>query len=218
MSMVSEVQLLLDEAGGPVWWSLQQIYDALNQASIDLHMDCKMTNASADLAITSGADLVAIPTSDIMVPQYVVYNNKRIFSTTQDELENWSRRWHDQPAAQPKWLVLWDWETFRVFPSSDANYTFTLWGLKWPDEIGVSTPSIPVDATLYRAIVLLAVAYLLEFTQPELSLTYMQEVEQFKQRMLTNFRNNLGANITRLRPGVGWSLAQGGDIKLGNRY
>lgn len=219
MSMVSEVQQLVDEAGGAVWWTLTQVYDALNASLLDLTIDTKMTTASATLAITSGVDFVAIPTTQILVPQYVVYNSVSIFSTTHDQLEDWSRRWHDQPAAQPKWLVLWDAQTFRTFPAPDANYTFTLYGLKWPDEVDVSTTEVtPLSRDLRRAVVLAAAARLLEFTQPQLADAMLIESEAHKQRSLQTYRRSLGANTLRLRPGVGWQLAQGGDINLGNRY
>lgn len=217
-TLVQETELLLNESGASVWWGAQQVYDALNQSIQELSGHLRWELASTSFTVSTGTDIFAFDNSQIMIPQYFVSEGTKLFPTEQAELENWSRTWRLEPAGKPKWVVLWDASHFRVFPSPDQSYTFTLYGVPWLTEIDGSNTDITIDAMAKKAIVFRAVAHLLELTQPQLADTYMQESLENEKRYSTQIRNNLGSNIASLRPGVGWTIAQFGDIKIGRKY
>jgi len=217
MDLVTEVRTLLNEATG-VFWTDAQVYDGLNAAIIELWATLRWKSISTTFNVTTATDIVAFDTSVVMVPQFFLYNNIKQFNTVQAQLEDWSRRWRDEPHGQPKWFVLWDASHFRVFPQPDASYTFTLWGVPWPTEISATNTDMSLDPMTRKAIVLRSVAHLLELTQPQLADAYMAESNEYQSLAATEIRNQLGANTWRLSPGVGWEIAQYGDIRIGRKY
>lgn len=221
MSLVSEVSMLVDESGGAVWWTAAQVYDAINDTLIEMWGQSRgIAQSTATMTVTASADLVEFPWTSIMIPQAVLNEqlNVPLFSTTHDELENWSRRWRGQPVDKPKWLVQWDAKHFRVFPQSDAQYEFLLWGTPWPAEIGTATQDLVLDPMERKAIVLNAAANLLDLTQPELADAHRTEALGYMQRSRANVRNGLNTNLEHLRPGTGWNVAGFGRISSGRKY
>lgn len=217
MDLVTEVRTLLNEATG-VWWTDAQVYDGLNAAIIEVWGSLKWKVGTSTYNVSVGNDIVAFSDTDIMIPQFFLYNNLKQFNSNQTQLEDWSRRWKNEPPARPKWFVLWDASHFRVFPSPDASYTFTLWGVPWPTEINAGNTDLTLDAQARKAIVFRAVAHLLELTQPQLADTYMQQSVYNERRQGEQQRTQLGVNTWRLAPGVGWEIAQSGNIRLGRKY
>lgn len=220
MSLVTEVQQLVDESGGATWWTAQQVYDAINEAMSEDWAVLKPQSGTATLTVTAGADILAFDTDSIMVPQYFVdpVLNTKLFPTTHDELENWSRRWREESAAKPKWLVQWDASHYRVFPQSDAQYEFVLWGVPWPPEIGTATTDASLDKMQRKAVKLRAAASLLDLTQPDLADAYRVEAADAIKRQAIGLRQAFDGNVDRLRPGVGWTIAQFGRINMGRKY
>lgn len=220
MSLVSEVSQLVDETGGAVWWTAQQVYDACNEALLEDWSILKPLAGTSTMTVTAGADLVAFDTTSIMIPQYFIDPtlNTKLFPTTHDELENWSRRWREESAAKPKWLVQWDASHYRVFPLSDAQYEFVLWGVPWPPEIGTATQDCTLENFQRKATVLRAAASLLDLTQPDLADAYRGEATDHAKRAAAEIRQQFDGNVDRLRPGTGWTVAQFGRINQGRKY
>ena len=130
MSLLSDIQLQVDESQGPVFWTIEQLYDAANAAQLEVWLNLKdWQRTSYTLNIPANADLVALPESAIMVPQFIIYNGVKIFPTTTAQLQDWATNWKSQDKTRPNWYVLWDAQHIRLFPNSDANYTFQLWGV-----------------------------------------------------------------------------------------
>ncbi len=220
MSLVTDVQQLVDESGGAVWWTAQQVYDAINEALLEDWAILKPQAGTATLTITAGSDILAFDRTTIMLPQYFIYPslNVKIFPTIHDELENWSRRWRGQSQARPQWAVLWDANHFRFWPQADATYQYVLWGVPWPPEIGTATQDASLEIFQRKAVVLRAAASLLDLTQPDLADAYRGEADQHAKRAIEEVRQQFDANVDRIRPGTGWSIAQFGRISLGRQY
>ena len=218
LTIYQEVQILLDEAVTPTFWTPTQIYNAVNRAQLDLYTNVKFTNISAPLNILTAQQLLPLPPA-VMIPQYIVTDqNLKCFPTTHALLEDWSINWFNEPPAKPQWVVLWDWNTLRLFPQPDQPYTFTLYGVPYPSEVGPSNLDINIDNLARRAIISYAGAYLMELTRPDLADAFRAEGLEYEKRWGRQQRNQQGDNVLRLRPGVGWSVAQMGDIKEGRKY
>lgn len=221
MSLVSEVQVLIDEASGPVFWDIQQVYDACNIALEDTWATQRLWNyTSTPFTISSGADIIAFSTATIMVPLYILdTTTNKIFITEHAQLQDWSTNWRNTTPARPCWVVKWDSDHLRVFPKADAAYTYTLVGIPWPPEISAGTTELTgVDPIIRSAVIQRAVSRLLEFTQPELSISYeLQAVENQKQ-FERQQRRQQGSNVLRLRPAKGWIVGMGGDIRIARKY
>lgn len=217
MDLVTEVRTLLNEATGQ-WWTDQHVYDGINDALLEMYGTLRWKSVNTTLTVTTATDIVAFDNTVVMVPQFFLYNNLKQFNTTQAQLEDWSRRWRSETPGRPKWFVLWDAAHFRVFPKPDATYNFDLWGVPWPSEINSTNTDMSLDPMTRKAIVLRSVGKLLELTQQQLSDAYMQESFKYQRLAASEIRNQLGANTWRLAPGVGWEVAQFGNIRIGRKY
>jgi hypothetical protein len=217
MSVITDIRTLLDERSSAVFWTDQHIYDAANQAQLDIYASLKAQQGSAVMSLNSGQDIVSIPPT-IMIPQYIEFNNKTYFPTTHAKLEQWNRAWRGEALAQPKWFVLWDWEHFRVWPRPDQGYDFTLWGVTWPSEFSASNESITADRVLQAAIAFRAASYLLELTQPLLAAEMARESAEYETRYKTRLRNRQSHRPTALKPGTAFTAAQSGVISLGRKF
>jgi hypothetical protein len=216
MSLVNDIKTLVDEPGVGVFWSDQAIYDAANEALVELWASTKWATTTATLTLTASADLVEIPCT-IMIPQYYTGTGGRYFLTTRAQAENWLREWKLQPKAYPKHLVVWDTEHVRPIPSPDATYTFTLTGIGWPVEINGGNLDVDGPTNLRTAIMYRAASTLLESTLPELADTMLKESMEAEDVFNIQLRNQQSHNIMRLKPATAFTRAQGGNIKLGLR-
>lgn len=218
MDIVSEVELLVNESGGAVWWTAQQVYDGINQSLEEIFGHLKWNVVVSTLTVTSGDDIVAYDNTTIMIPQFIMSSGTKLFPTEHDELENWSRTWRNEPHGKPKWIVQWDESHFRLFPNPDQTYEFQVWGAPWPQEVSSTNTDVTMDEMGKKAVIFRAVAHLMELTQPQLADTYYAESQEYEKRFSEQLRTNLGANVWHLRPAVGWTHAQFGDIKIGRKY
>lgn len=220
MSLLTEVQQLVDETSGPVFWVIEQVYDALNTAIEDTWLNVKQWNyMTTPFVISSGADLVALATTSIMIPQYILDTaSNKIFPTTHAMLEDWSANWHNTTAARPAWIVVWDAFTLRVFPRADAAYTYTVCGVPWPTEISGTSTDITCDPLIKQAIIHRGAANLLELTQPDLADHHEGLALEFERLFARQVRNQGGHNTLRLAPGKGWQVGMFGDIRIARKY
>lgn len=219
-NLVQDIQLQLDETRGPVFWVMEQIYDAANAAQLEVWMNLKdWQQTSTNIALSSGNDIIAWPATTIMIPQYIIYNGAKVFPTTQAQLQDWANNWKSTNPTRPNWYLLWDAKHIRLYPKSDAVYTFQLFGMPWPTEIVDGVHDITgIDILVKRAIILRAASKLLEVTQPDLADTKAMEAQEFEKRYARQQRNSFGDNIGRLRPTTAWDQANFGDIKTGRLF
>lgn len=219
MSLVTDIQELLEESGGAVFWAAQHIYDAANEAMIDVWAESRHDLGKVTLTLSANDDLVAIPLTTIMIPQYLVRANKQYFPTTLARLEQYSRNWRSESAGVPKWFVLWDAETWRVWPKPDGTYAFDMWGVKWPPaEIAAGTLDITAPTLIKQAVAHRAAAVLCADIRPDLSTQFSETAVDLLMKFKIQLRNRGGHHITRLRPGSKLDAAKAGIISIGREY
>ena len=233
MTLVGIIRILIDQAlgtgtmndypvSGDIFWTSQQIYDATNEVMIDYYMQLgrlpvPVQLSSATFTVTTGTDIFPYDTTTIMVPTYVVLNtevgtgpsgvtiNQEYWASDVTKLEQWGVAWRSDTPAQPKWFILWDFSHIRCFNQPDKTYTYALYGVPWPTEIGTGTedPTTPIDPLFKLAIAYKAAANILEATRPDIADAYMKESEELLLHERIHIRNNQTNNLRRLKPGVG---------------
>jgi hypothetical protein len=169
------------------------------------------------MGMTIGQSLIAIP-STIMIPKYLLYNNRKYFITTHAKLEQYDNKWLTTPTAFPIHWLLRDAFYLRPYPRPDQEYIFTMWGVPWPTEVTASVLDITAPRNLKQAIAHKAAALLFEHTRPDLTDVMTKESEEFLMRYRTQLRNQHSHNISRIRPGNRLSTAQRGTVRIGQTY
>lgn len=223
MSIITDVQLVLNDAG--VFWDTTQVLDAINQAQLELFARIKWLRTSATLSLVIGQEFVGIP-STILIPSWIEgpavskggeVNPKRVFPSTQYELESFNRLWRGAELDEPRNFVLWDATTLRVFPRPDQSYSYTIWGIGMPTAMGVGD-TLTGPTAYVTAVIDYSVGLLLSATRPELAQVYINNAEENVQSLIVNKRNNQSHNIRRLRPGKRFDLSQSGNLRNNGGY
>lgn len=216
-TLLQDIQVLVDETGGSVFWTPYHIYDAANEALLQTYANLRHRHVSASLVISANTEFVALPAT-IMIPQYILGTEGKYFLTTQAKLEQYSRTWKTASTGTPKHFVVWDAETLRVYPKATTQTTYTMHGVPWPsDELTVTNEDI-TDSLIKEPVTYRTVALLLEYTQPQLSDIYEKEAQDAELRVRQGLRNRQSHNIRRLHPGKLLSKAYSGHVEIGRKF
>lgn len=221
MSIVAQVQIVLNDTG--VFWPTATLLDAINEAQFQIYAETKWAITTGSLALSSNADIIALPTN-ILVPRWIEGTNsltspatvKRFFVSTQRNLEAFQRTWRGAGTGQPGYFVIWDATHLRVFPRPDATYHFTVFGIGFPTEITDALGDIAGPALYVQAVQNYTVALLLEATRPDLADMYMKIANDQILAVKKRLRKNLSHNIRQLVPATTpYEINQGGQINGG---
>lgn len=221
--LVDLIHMVLDETSGGVFWTDAHLYDAANEALIDVWANTKPLTTHGTMTVVANDDIVAFPTT-VFIPQFILGTTSgldvvKYFPTTPFQLEQYEREWKKISTGFPKHFVVWDLERFRVAPKSDATYEFQVWGVSWPTEISAENPDVAdIERELRLVIAYRAAANLLEFTQPQLADGLLNEADLLERRVRARRRTAFGHNILRLRLGDRFTRATGGNVEIGQQY
>ena len=220
MSFISDLRLQLDE-GSATFFTDNHLYNAANEALIEVWADAKPDLTSSSIVVTVGQDIISLPINDVMIPQYIVGPKGECWVSSQADVERYNFDWRqDQSRSQPKFFIPWGHSKVRLYPKPDTTYTYTLWGVAWPTELSAGNQDLmsTTDIYLKQAIMNRAAAILLESTQPNAAdLLYQQSDEQIL-RYRSNMRGMGGYQFQRLRPAQRSDSSRGGSIKIGRRF
>lgn len=212
MSAVGDIQNIINDAG--VFWPVQTVWDALNEAQFAVYGEIKWAVTTATFALSSGVDIIPIP-SNILIPKWVEGTNnlfqpavvKRFFFSSQRNLETYLRTWRGNNVGQPVVFILWDATHWRVFPRPDGSgsgpagvYPFRVFGLGFPLEINSTNTDVIGDLTYRYAVYDYACALLLEFTRPDLADMYLAQAMDHILMIKKRLRNQQSHNIRTLKP------------------
>jgi hypothetical protein len=218
LSLVSDVQQLIDETAGAVFWPAAQVYDAINEAQIYYYAEWPIVSTSTSVIIPENIDFMPIP-SGIMILKDVRAPSGELFSCSYADLERHSRNWMDTNPGEPRYFIPWDCDTIRVYPRPDAAYTRIFRGTPWPAQIDGATQDITIDSDYKSAIAHEAVAILLEATRPDLADIMRAEAEDKRLRAVSRWRRMGGHNTTRLRPATTpTDITRRGVIQFERKY
>jgi hypothetical protein len=220
--IVTLVQTELNEAGAGVpsagvYWPVQQVYDAINDAQLEMESIAYLPIGSTTMTFTASTDLHTWPNTVLMWPHYLEFNGLKYYVVKHADLERWQRNWRNSSPDQPRFFVLWDETHLRPYPIPDKNYVFNIWGPAWANEIVSTNTDVSVPPLLKTAMALRASARLFQQSRPDLASVDLKEAEEYEARYRMQWRKQQSHNIKRLRPGNRTTGAQGGSICMGKR-
>jgi len=220
--IVTLVQTELNEAGAGVpsagiFWPVQQVYDAINDAQLEMESIAYVPVATTSMTFTAGQDLHLWPSTTIMWPHYLEFTGRKYWIVKHADLERWDRNWRNAQPSQPRFFVMWDEQHIRPYPRADINYVFNIWGPGWASEIVSTNTDIAVPPLLKTAISLRASARLFQQSRPDLAAADLKEAEQYEIKYRMQWRKQQSHNIKRLRPSGVMQMAQGGNIRIAKR-
>jgi hypothetical protein len=201
MTLATDLQTILDESGAGTFWPLAQLYDAGNEAQLEVFASVKPQLASAELALAEGDGVVTLPTT-LLIPQYILMDGKKYLPTTTGRLERYSTSWLNAPAATPEAFILWDWEHLRVWPTTAAATTLTIWGVPYPTEFADPAFVVAGGRALQLAVAYRAAATLLEHVNPPQADQLLQEAESHERKARIQLRNTNPHRVWRVKPGT----------------
>jgi hypothetical protein len=218
VTIIEEVKTAIGEENESIFWTAEHIYDALNEAHIEMNATLKNSIITVPWVVEAGDDLVEIPT-EIMIPKQIEDTSRTFFITTPAKLEQESLGWRGTPAGVPGWFVLWDAFRIRVWPRADNDYQYNMVGIPWKTEFSGSYDDISTDHQLRKSLVCRAASNLMESTQPPLAASLLQQALSYEDAYRSGLRNSQPHNIRRLLPGPNkMNSAKTGVIKLGKGF
>lgn len=206
MSLVTDVQEILDESAGAVFWTTPHIYDALNRTLLEIAPEINYQFISANLDIATNNEFVRIP-YNIYIPKTILFENKKYFITAHADLERYNREWKKVSTGQPKSFILWDAFHLRMFPKADQDYTYLIQGIPYPTEVGATQQELIIGTNTYvpkllkRAVAMLSAGRLMWSTIPDQAAEVIEEGLRTLRRFKIQNRNQQGHNIRRFHPG-----------------
>lgn len=216
--VVATVQNIMNESGAGVFWPVQQVFDAINDAQLEKEALAYYPIVQSTVSFTQGADLVPWPNTVLQYPQYLEFGGRPYWIITQAELERYDRNWRNETQNQPSFFVLWDEQHIRPYPLADQTYVFNIWGPGWGTEITSATTDFTATNALFKlAIAFKAAAILFQYSRSDLAAAYVKESDYYYARFRIQWRRQQGDNIKRLRPGTAFTHAQAGNIRIGKR-
>jgi len=214
MSLVTDVQEILGEAGGATFWTKDHIYDALNDALFDEYTLDHNSVVVGTSICSAGNPWMNIP-SNVMIPQTISYNGQDYWPTTYAELERYSSTWKGKTADRPIAFVPVSWNVLRVWPVPDARYEFIVRGVPWPTEITTGTEDVALNSICKRAVELKAASRLVRNTLPLFARMWEAEALEEKAKWKKHQRNRRGKfRFNRLRPVTNYTVGQRGAISV----
>ncbi len=216
---VPSVQLLLDEAGGAIFFTVEQICDALNESQIAITALGKWAPSSLPMTFPQGTDLFSLPSTAMMIPQAIIIGGSKFFFTTHARLEQYDRQWRLTPQGQPLQFILWDVNTLRLFPNPDIVYPATLWGIPYPaTEIASVNDTLDLPPLLQEVLIYRAVSELLEHTHPNLADEYASKSDEYLNKFRIQLRRRQSHNIAVFRPATTrFQIAQQGEVNAASK-
>lgn len=216
-TIVTMVQTELNESGGGVFWPVQQVYDAINDAQMEMESVAYLPIVTTSMTFTALTDLHQWPSTTLMWPHYLEFSGRKYWIVKHADLQRWDLNWRSSTTDQPRFFVLWDEQHIRPYPIPDQNYVFNIWGPGWPTEINGTTSDLSVPPLMKIALAMRAAARLFQASRPDLAAAHLKEAEEYEARYRMQWRKQQSHNIKRLRPGNVMTSAQGGNIRIGKR-
>lgn len=210
MAIIADVKELVDDAG--VFYIDAHIYDAVNEATLRHWALLKHNQVSDDIVVTAGQEYVSIPAS-IMIPRRIVSLGIERFPVSLGDLERYDKEWRNATPSHPQYFAIWDAETFRIWPKSDATYLYKVEGQGYPStEVSVSVSDISTNHNLKKAIVFSAGASLVANHRQDLHMSWKSQAEEYNILATEEIQRQFKDKIFAMSPANRAAKDQLGDI------
>jgi hypothetical protein len=212
--------LIIDEPGGPKFWPNQQIYDAINESSIEVLGSGQFELTTATITATASALYVNLPTS-IMIPKFIVSTGttgRELPKTTYAALERESLYWGTSTGTEHIAFVEYDYDAIRLFPIVGTAVAYKVIGVPYPTEVTASVEDMSTSAMISDAVRFLAAGCLMEATRPDVSEALRIEGGENLQEAMLHKRNNQTHQIWQLQPAGRINTRRSGDMSVIRGY
>lgn len=201
MTLLNQVKTIIDEPGASKFWPLQQVYDAINESSIEVLGSGQYEITTATITATASTTFITLPTS-IMTPKFVLNtNNSEIPKTTFADLEREGPGWGTATGTAPIAFIDVDINTIQIYPIVGSAVEYRIVGVPYPTEVTLGVEDFTQEENFALVAKFYAGSILMDATRPDLSEAYRLEGEQLMPMALRQWRNQQSHKIATLRIG-----------------
>ena len=142
MTLLNQIRTIIDEPNGPKFWPNAQLYDATNEASIEVLGSGQFDLTTATITATASSVFVTLPES-IMIPKFILDTaNVELPKTTYAALERDSVGWTTATSTQHLAFVEFDFQTLQLYPIVGSAVVYRVIGVPYPVEISAGTEDL----------------------------------------------------------------------------
>jgi hypothetical protein len=220
MTLLTQVRLIIDEPSGPKFWPNQQIYDAINESSIEVLGSGQFELTTATMTATASASYAMLPTT-IMIPKFILSTGtegRELPKTTYAALEQESLYWGTATGTEHIAFVEYDYESVRLFPIVGTAIVYRVIGVPYPTEVAVGVEDMGTNDMVSDAVKFLAGSCLMEATRPDVSEALRVEGGEHLQEAMRHKRNNQTHNLWQLQPAGRINARRSGDMSVIRGY
>jgi hypothetical protein len=213
MDILTELRTtVLNDSGQNLFWSDNQLLNALNAAQIWVRGEASDDTLGVSVQVVPASKLtndlqslvplVQIP-QEIMVPQLLVGPKGEAYISSLADMERYSKYWRNTPPGEPITFIFQGLRQLRPYPLPDQEYSYDLWGLRWPSKLTATTLDLDViDHNYYHAVLMNSATRLLLPTQPNAATLLQKEAEEHLNLYRRHLRSRGGTytSVGRLTP------------------
>jgi len=214
VTLLNQVRLIIDEPNGPKFWPNTQLYDAINEASIEVLGSGQFDVSTATITATASAVYVALPTT-IMIPKMLLStDNIELPKTTYAALERDSVGWGTATGTSHVACVEFDCQTLQLYPIVSTAVVYKVVGIPYPVEITTGVEDIVANDMVSDAVRFWAGSVLFDATRPDISDTLRMEGQEHLQVAMRHKRNTQSHKIYHLSPASAINARRSGEISV----
>jgi hypothetical protein len=218
VTLLNQVRLIIDEPNGPKFWPNTQLYDAINEASIEVLGSGQFDMSTATITASANAVYLTLPTT-IMIPKMLIgTDNVELPKTTYAALERDGIGWGTATGTSHVACVEFDCQTLQLYPIVNTPVVYRVVGIPYPTEITTGVEDIAANDIIVDAIRFYAGSVLFDATRPDISDTLRVEGLQTLQVAMRHKRNTQSHKIYHLSPAGDINARRSGEISVLRNY
>ena len=220
MTLLNQVRLIIDEPNAAKFWPNAQLYDAINESSIEVLGSGQFEVTTATVTATASAQFMTLP-STIMIPKFILTTgtqSRELPKTTYAEFERDSANWGTATGTEHIAFVEYDYSSVQLYPIVGSAIVYQVVGIPYPTEITTGTEDMSTNDMISDAVRFWAGSVLMDATRPDLSDTFRMEGQEHLQIAMRHKRNNQGQRIYSLSPAGRIDARRSGDLTTIRSY
>jgi hypothetical protein len=218
VTLLNQVRLIIDEPNGPKFWPNAQLYDAINESSIEVLGSGQFDLSTATITATANAVYITMPVG-IMIPKLIINpTNECLPKTTYAAMERDGFGWGTATGTRHEAFVEFDCQTIQLYPIVPTPVVYRVVGVPYPNEITAGVEDLAANEIIADAVRFWAGSVLFDATRPDISDTLRAEGQQTLQVAMRHKRNTQSHKIYRLSPASDLNARRSGELSVIRNY
>lgn len=214
MTLVTQIKTIIDEPNASKFWPIAQVYDAANEASIEVLGSGQYDLMTATITATASQVFVTVP-STLMIPKFVLTtSNDALPKTTEAALEREGPNWGTATNTAPIAFLEVDQTTIQIYPIVTTSVEYRFVGVPYPTEITTGVEDFTSNEQYSFAAKFWAASSLMDATRPDLSDVFRSEGDEVYVMALRQWRNQQSHLLRTLRPAGAADARRFGDMSV----